>query len=88
MVTTTWRKDVTEHLSGHGEVFADVERCSISDEDMDREFEDDYGWTRGIPFILWTKTRVVFPVCYCGTEWVESVPRNPCEESLEHHFGG
>ena len=37
------------------------------------------------PFTVWTKDRVYFPVVYSSTSrWVESVPRNPCQEEVEN----
>ena len=37
---------------------------------------------------LWTAARVYFPACYDGSEWCESVPRNPCDEATTHVGGG
>lgn len=35
-------------------------------------------------FTAWTKNRVYFPVTHDGREWVDSVPRNPCNEATKH----
>jgi len=51
-------------------------------------FYPGYGRPEGIPFTLWTHKRVYFPVQYDGSEWVTSVPRDPCEEVTSHVGGG
>lgn len=55
---------------------------------LDHQFHDGYGGEEGLPFTLWTKERVYFPVVYDGSEWVASVPRNPNGEATEHVGGG
>lgn len=53
------------------------------------EFDNGYGTSEGYPFTLWTKTHVYFPVVYDGSEWVESVPRNPPDTpEPKEHVGG
>jgi len=84
---TTWREEIIEAM-GKEETLDDVEYITLSEKELDREFDDNYGLKEGEPFLLWTKNRVYFPVCYDGSEWVESVPRNPCEEKREHIGGG
>lgn len=56
----------------------DIER------ELDREFFDGFGGAEGAPFTIWTRTRVYFPTEYDGSEWVSSVPRNPCDEVIQH----
>lgn len=80
----TWRKLISEHMDWHAEDFSDVVSCTLSDEELDKEFDEDYGGPEGKPFTLWTKNRVYFPVTYDGAEWVRSAPRNPSKESVEH----
>ena len=63
-------------------------KCTISQEELHREFDSGYGSECGTPFLLWTKKRVYFPICYDGSEWVESVPRKPCYETARHFGGG
>lgn len=86
--TTTWRRQISERLESNGEQWADVVACTLSAADLDRPFHDDYGACEGRPFTLWTRTRVYFPVCYDGAEWVRSVPRDPCDEMTRHVGGG
>ena len=48
-------------------------------------YETDTGYFKiGDGSTAWTKTRVFFPVCYDGAEWVGSAPRNPSDEVTEH----
>lgn len=44
-------------------------------------------WKVAPHFLAWTPTRVYFPVKYDGGEWVESAPRNPCDEH-QYPVGG
>jgi hypothetical protein len=85
---TTWRAEITETMAEHGETLVDVLHTTLSESDLDVEFDSGYGGTSGKPFTLWTKTRVYFPIQYYGSEWVGSAPRNPSDEALEHQGGG
>lgn len=62
--------------------------CTLSDEELNINFDNGYGLVEGKPFTAWSEKRVYFPVCFDGLECVESVPRNPCDESCEHFGGG
>lgn len=64
-----------------------VVKCTLSNEELELPFDSGYGCINGKPFTLWTQTRVYFPVVYDGSEWVASVPRNPCDEACEHVGG-
>ena len=62
---------------------------SFPSEEFLVEFDDDYGSSQGIPFYVWTKEFVYFPGVYDGSEWVDSVPRNPREDGPPPcHVGG
>jgi len=80
---TTWRKALEEEmrdLSDSGPVLA----VAPDDAAFDVEFDDDYGSPRGPRVLAWTETRVYFPVCYDGAEWLSSAPRNPGDEGQGH----
>lgn len=81
---TTWRKKLARLGIDPNEVIA----VNPPDLDWDREFDDDYGEPSGVPFVAWTPTKVVFCICYDGSEWLGSVPRDPNQELDPHHFGG
>jgi hypothetical protein len=85
----TWRELITKTMSRFDENFEDVVH-SVSENDnwLDINFDNGYGLAEGQPFTLWTKNRVYFPVQYDGSEWVESVPRNPNQEVKSHIGGG
>ena len=84
----TWRELIAAAMNESGETFADMVSTTLTEYDMDKSFYDGFGGADGEPFTLWTTNRVYFPVCYDGSEWVGSVPRNPCNERTSHHGGG
>ena len=84
---TTWRKLITETMKAEWESWSSVIACTLSDDELDKEFDNSFGAVEGQPFTLWTANRVYFPRCYDGHESVASVPRNPCNEPTEH-IGG
>ena len=51
---------------------------------IDYEFDNGFGSIEGFAFTAWSNDRVYFPVCYDGSEWITSVPRNPCDEDTAH----
>ena len=84
----TWRRDIENHLREYGETIDNIVFCTLTDEEMDRVFDASFGVENGKSFLAWTKTRVLFPACYDGSEWVESVPRNPVLPYDIRHIGG
>lgn len=84
---TTWREEISAEMEKHGETWADVLACTLTDAELDRRFYAGFGGTNGTPFTLWTARRVYFPACYDGGEWAASVPRHPCGEATEHVGG-
>lgn len=85
MMITTWRKEILEALSIYGEAWADIVATTLTEEELDREFDKGSGITEGIPFTLWTANRVYFPAGYDGAECCVSVPRNPSGEKTRHN---
>lgn len=86
--TTTWREAIIEAMKVRGENWTDVEACTLTDAQLDVEFDDGYGCVNGKSFTLWTKRRVYFPVVYDGAEWCASVPRHPDGMEATRHAGG
>lgn len=84
---TTWQKEITYALKENGETWDDVIACTLSPKQRDIEFDNGYGTSCGKAFTAWTKYHVYFPAVYDGSEWVESVPRNPCDVAKEHVGG-
>lgn len=84
---TTWRRELIEALAEHGESFADIVRTTLSETELDKEFDPGYGCTEGVPFTTWTNQRVYFPWTYDGAEGVASVSRDPSDEKTTHVGG-
>ena len=84
---TTWRKKIGQEMARRCETFENVVACTLSEAELDVEFDGGYGWPEGTAFTLWTEKRVYFPAHYDGFEWVESVSRNPDWVPTEHVGG-
>lgn len=85
---TTWRKELTAALKDNGETLADLVSTTLTEADMDEEFNDGYGGINGVAFTAWTAKTVYFPICYDGAEWVGSVSRHPDGNPTNHQGGG
>jgi hypothetical protein len=84
---TTWREQIMIRMRECGELLDDIESSTLSEQQLDDEFNNGYGGSEGIAFTVWTKHRVYFPAVYDGAEWVESVSRNP-DGVPTSHIGG
>jgi len=82
MAVVTWRKKFEAVLDGDTLI-----HNTLTEEDMDVQFDDGYGGPEGKPFTAWSETHVYFPQCYDGAEWIERVPRNPNNEPTQHMGG-
>lgn len=86
---TTWRKELNREMQP--QTTDDLIACTLTKEQMDKEFYAGFGGTEGRPFTAWTSTTVYFPICHDGSEWVGSAPRNPTKKAfanpLEHQGG-
>ena len=82
----TWRKEITSHMAEYGDDWSKVVGWAHpgGDAGFDVEFDEDSGSPVGDAFTVWTADRVYFPATYDGFEWVDSVPRNPCDEATDH----
>ena len=83
----TWRKGLEEALTVNGEAWGDIEASTLTEEQLDEEFDDGFGGSEGCPFTVWTRKWVYFPCVYDGAEWVESVSRHPDGVPTEHVGG-
>lgn len=81
---STWRELIDDALLDNDDKLV---ACTLSEDEMDAEFDAANGRTKGKPFTAWSETRVYFPVFYGGFEWVGSASRFPCDESCDH-IGG
>lgn len=85
---TTWRTEIGVHLDELGLDWSAVIATTLSDAELDEDFDDGYGGEEGVPFTAWTESWVLFPAKYDGSEWVASAPRHPCDIATNHVGGG
>lgn len=85
---TTWKEQIKEEMKFYGESLSDIVSSTISEDEMNREFNNSYGIVKGISFTVWTANRVYFPADYDGSEWCASVSRNPDGKPTAHIGGG
>ncbi len=84
---TTWRKELEKEFEKNGDDFSKI-KTTLTEKELSTEFNSDYGGEEGVPFTAWGEKFVYFPICYDGSEWVGSAPRNPCKIKLCHQGGG
>ena len=84
---TNWRELILIAMKEHGESLGDIISNTLSEQEMDVKFDCGYGDSEGQPFTAWTEKRVYFPAVYDGSEWVESVSRNPDGKPTQHVGG-
>lgn len=84
----TWFKMISQEMEAYGDSWENVAQAVPPEGELHEEFDDGYGGTEGVPFTVWTKDRVYFPVCYDGSEWCGSVSRNPDGQATKHQGGG
>lgn len=82
-----WKQMIDRELEANGEVWEDVEANTMTEDEMAREFDSGFGIAEGVPFTIWTKKSVYFPICYDGSESVGRVSRNPDGKPTEHQGG-
>lgn len=87
MMDTNWKTLVGVALKKAGEDWSDIVANTMSDADMEKEFDDGFGGAEGCAFTIWTTKFVYFPCVYDGAEWVERVSRNHDGIPTEH-IGG
>lgn len=80
----TWREFLIKVMENYQESLEDIVSIAPSDLDMDLDFDESFGGIEGTAFTIWTKNRVYFPVVYDGSEWVDSVSRNPDGIATNH----
>lgn len=83
----TWKRLLQQSFEANKEDFSKIV-TTLTEEEMNREFDAGYGGTNGEPFTAWGEQYVYFPICYDGAEWVGYAPRNPCNEKMDHQGGG
>lgn len=86
MSKTTWRKEFDNARRERDDATA-VVAVAPDESALDVEFDDGYGGSEGPEVLIWTESRVYFPVVYDGAEWLGSAPRDPQPDG-QRHVGG
>ena len=84
MSKTTWRKTFVEIFEDTGDSFEKLVSITLSESELDAEFDYGFGGVEGKPFTAWSERFVYFPACYDGTEWIAYVSRDPDGIPTEH----
>ena len=84
---SNWKEMIQAAMAERGETLADLEANTLTEADMNNEFDSGYGGTEGAPFTAWSAKTVYFPICYDGSEWVGSVSRHPDGKPTDHQGG-
>lgn len=84
---SNWKEMIQAAMAERGETLADLEANTLTEADMNNEFDSGYGCTEGAPFTAWSAKTVYFPICYDGAEWVGSVSRHPDGKPTDHQGG-
>tara|TARA_R110002012_G_scaffold318308_1_gene536366 strand:+ start:16958 stop:17203 length:246 start_codon:yes stop_codon:yes gene_type:complete len=79
-----WKDYIEEQVKKHNDKLV---YCTLTEKEALVEFDEGYGIEQGKAFTAWGVDRVYFPVMYDGAEWVDSVPRDPCNEATMHVGG-
>ena len=82
MAKTSW----AEQFVSMG-VEIDELTTTMTDEQMNVQFNDGYGGSEGCAFTAWNDEYVFFPIVYDGSEWIGRAPRNPCDKAMSHQGG-
>ena len=77
----TWRKLIKQQMDRNSDTMV---YCTLTEAELDVDFDRDFGLAEGIPFTAWGDSHVYFPLEHDGYECVGSAPRNPCDTSLSH----
>ncbi len=82
----TWRELIAKEMNRVGETWSDVTSMTLSQSELDSNFDDGVGSDPpiGIPFALWTHSRVYFPVKVDWGEYVGSASRHPDGKPIKH----
>lgn len=73
---TTWRKELRDHFKETGDSFDNI-IITLTDKELDKEFDADFGSKNGQPFTAWSDNWVYFSYEYDGADYIERVERHP-----------
>lgn len=85
---TTWRKEIAFALGENGQSWDDVTCVTLSDGELDVEFNPIESCAECIPFVLWTWRNLYFSVVYRDESIVvDFVRRDKCVKATRHVGG-
>jgi hypothetical protein len=87
-VMDCWKNMLMKEMELYGETLDDIVYNTMTEDDMNKMFDNGYGGEEGCIFTVWTEKSVYFPICYDGAEWVGRVSRNPDGVPTRHLGGG
>jgi len=74
--SATWRQEIARLMGKYNDSCKNVEACTLTEEALDKPFQL-YDNLKGDSFLVWTKTRVYFPIVHGYIEWCDSVSCHP-----------
>ena len=84
---TSWRELFFDAFLATEDRWPDIVYCTLSEHELDIEFDSESDDVEGYPFTAWSREWVYFPAQYCGSEWVAYAPRQPIEHHATEHIG-
>jgi len=85
-IMANWKEMLIEVFKKTGDDFEKME-TTLTDQELVKEFDNDFGCVEGLPFTAWGGNYVYFPVVYVGHESVGYAPRNVCDIKTFHQGG-
>jgi len=73
---TTWRKELEEHFKRTGDSLDNM-TITISDEELDLEFNNGFGRPEGAHFMAWSDHYIYFNYEYDGSDFIICRERHP-----------
>lgn len=79
----SWR-ELLRNARSNANDKSDIVYCNVSEDVMNKKFDNGWGATEGEPFTVWSETHVYFPLEYDGAEYVGYAPRFPNDDPMSH----
>lgn len=55
---TSWQSLIKKKMRSNKDQWSDIVYCTLDTDQLTKKFDNDYGIAEGVPFLMWTKTRV------------------------------
>ena len=80
---TTWKELILIEMEKYNETLDDIISNTMSEEEMNKEFDNEWGGNSAYYFTIWSKTRIYFSAVNDGVfNLVESISRNPNNKAI------